>query len=59
MVAINRSGSNGLTIQPVAPATRARFFFSVSLSVVSTRIGIDLYAELLRITAGIPADVGD
>ena len=42
MVAINRSGSNGLTIQPVAPASRARFFLSASLSVVSTRIGVAL-----------------
>ena len=37
IVAINRSGSKGLTIHPVAPATRARFFLSVSLSVVSTK----------------------
>ena len=39
-VATRRSGSNGFTIHPVAPASRARFFFSVSLSVVSTRIGV-------------------
>lgn len=39
MASISLVGSNGLTIQPVAPACRARFFFSASLSVVSTRIG--------------------
>ena len=33
------TGSNGLTIQPVAPAARARAFMSAALSVVSTRIG--------------------
>src|SRR5208283_1299607 len=32
-------GSNGLTIQPVAPARRARSFFIASLSVVRTRMG--------------------
>jgi hypothetical protein len=33
-------GLKGFTIQPVAPACLARFFFSASLSVVSTRIGV-------------------
>src|SRR3984957_3280765 len=40
--------SKGLTIQPVAPAWRARFFFSPSLSVVSTRIGIARNRASLR-----------
>ena len=48
MVAMRRSGSNGFTIQPVAPASRARFFLSGSLSVVSTRIGVVLCVGLRR-----------
>jgi hypothetical protein len=32
------TGLKGFTIQPVAPAIRARFFFSASLSVVSTSL---------------------
>jgi hypothetical protein len=34
------TGSKGLTIQPVAPAARARAFFSASLSVVRTSTGV-------------------
>src|SRR5436190_11619352 len=48
MVAIRRSGSNGFTIQPVAPASRAIARLSVSLSVVSTRIGVRLWIGSLR-----------
>jgi len=40
MASMSFAGSNGLTIQPVAPAWRARFFFSWSLSVVRTRMGM-------------------
>ena len=39
-VAIRRSGSKGLTIQPLAPAALPSIFFSVLLSVVSTRMGL-------------------
>ena len=42
------SGSNGLTIQPVAPAARARAFMSAALSVVRTRIGIARYSSRAR-----------
>ena len=40
MASTSLVGSKGLTIQPVAPARRARCFFSPSLSVVRTRIGM-------------------
>ncbi len=40
MASTSLSGWNGLTIQPVAPARRARSFLAGSLSVVSTRIGV-------------------
>ena len=39
MTAIRRSSSKGFTIQPVAPALRARAFRSAPLSVVRTRMG--------------------
>ena len=41
-VLINCSGSNGLTIQPVAPAALPIIFFSVLDSVVRIRIGLNL-----------------
>src|SRR5690606_22832007 len=45
---ISLTGSNGLTIQPVAPASRARCFLAASLSVVSTRTGVARCSGLAR-----------
>ena len=39
-VASNSSGLNGLTIQPLAPASLPRFLLSALDSVVNTRIGM-------------------
>src|ERR1044072_3216460 len=53
-VAISCAGSNGLTIQPVAPALLPSRLRSAELSVVSIRIGVWLYcgsARSARITS--------
>src|SRR5690606_15034313 len=49
-----RTGSNGLTIQPVAPASRARCFLAASLSVVRTSTGTALKAGSARIPSMKP-----
>ena len=47
-VASRRSGSNGLIIQPVAPAARPSCFCAAEPSVVSVRIGIWRYSGSAR-----------